>query len=504
MNKFSSRPKTANVKSISVSPIVYVNLSYTKYPVVHDVIHSFGWKTSSNNSKILLYWCDSEGSIDFSRSLYRWQFYNHFPGMWCIAHKCELTRLLIRMNQRLPALYNFLPISINLPAAPYDLGRFLNSFHYVPDRYFIIKPDTGSQGRGIIITSDLDEISVYPDPAVAQIYISPLLLGGLKFDLRIYVLVTSVDPLRLYLFREGMARFCTEPYSPPTSDISTSHQYRYSKQKSSKEPNKEFSQLTNFSLNKNNPNFQAPETGDLSQATTGHKRSLSAVFSQLADQGVNTQKLWQDIENIVRLTLLAAEPQLAAQYHIATNANDGRCRCFEILGFDILIDKNCKPWLLEVNCMPSLASTSPFDTTLKENVVRDALKIIDIQPDFKKKCTDRFLQRTMVLSTYISSSRLPRLFDPIRETEIAKTTNFSQLYPIIQKEPNNIVHNSNYFITNKNNKNDINPDLKSNERNIIMDSIYSEEEEVIMEHLCYLAHDEAKAIVEEAGYTFVG
>lgn len=69
-----------------------------------------------------------------------------------------------------------------------------------------------SRGRGIYIVDDITEVNV-DDLAIISRYIAnPLLINGHKFDLRIYVLVTSVDPLRIYVFKEGLARFATEEY----------------------------------------------------------------------------------------------------------------------------------------------------------------------------------------------------------------------------------------------------------------------------------------------------
>lgn len=83
-----------------------------------------------------------------------------------------------------------------------------------------------SQGKGIFISNNLNEIisnvSIIPMTSqsapvsfVVSRYISnPMLINGLKFDLRIYVLVTSFDPsLRAYVYHEGLVRFATEPFS---------------------------------------------------------------------------------------------------------------------------------------------------------------------------------------------------------------------------------------------------------------------------------------------------
>lgn len=78
---------------------------------------------------------------------------------------------------------------------------------------WIIKPNARSQGKGIYLVDDINEINL-DEPCVVSKYIpNPLLINGHKFDLRIYVLVTSFDPLRVYVYKEGLTRFATEAYT---------------------------------------------------------------------------------------------------------------------------------------------------------------------------------------------------------------------------------------------------------------------------------------------------
>lgn len=57
---------------------------------------------------------------------------------------------------------------------------------------------------------------------------------------------------------------------------------------------------------------------------------------------------------------------------------------FEILGFDILIDKNAKPCLLEVNHAPSFATDSPLDYEIKKNLFIDTFRLLNMSIDRKK------------------------------------------------------------------------------------------------------------------------
>jgi hypothetical protein len=78
---------------------------------------------------------------------------------------------------------------------------------------YIVKPHNRSQGKGIIVTDDIEVIASrldkYSQLVVSQYVDNPLLINGFKFDLRIYVGITSVYPLRMYIYEEGLARFAT-------------------------------------------------------------------------------------------------------------------------------------------------------------------------------------------------------------------------------------------------------------------------------------------------------
>lgn len=391
-------PKTKKGKGKGKS--IFVNVQNTKYLTVRHCMKEFGYKFTESTTKNILFWCDSEGTIEFTQSLQRWQFYNHFPGMLCIAHKVDLVRLYNKMARRLPDIYNFHPRSFIIPLELLELQKYMLSIPKKTDRTIIVKPDCGSQGKGILIIQDFDDLDDYDENAVAQYYIPPLLLNGKKFDMRIYVLVTSCDPLRVYILNEGMIRFCTEDYQAPRA--SNLDEF--------------FSHLTNFSLNKKNSAFDFNE----------NKKYMTVVFNELKNNGIDIEQVQKEIDRIIRLTLIAAQPCLASNYHIAVNANDGKSRCFEILGFDILLDSKAHPWLLEVNCMPSLANYSDFDMKLKTKVIMGTLKILDLQPNFKAKCIQRFREMSTRKKTCFKS-----FFSPEKESEIAQTTDWRQLIPVI-------------------------------------------------------------------------
>ena len=92
---------------------------------------------------------------------------------------------------------------------------------------YILKPCGSSRGRGIrVLKRPARPVGAPPDiprnkkDILVQHYLlNPKLIDGFKFDLRIYVLVTCVDPLRVYVYKEGLVRFATERYCPDAASL---------------------------------------------------------------------------------------------------------------------------------------------------------------------------------------------------------------------------------------------------------------------------------------------
>ncbi|XP_062439849.1 tubulin polyglutamylase TTLL13 isoform X4 [Rhea pennata] len=259
----------------------------------------------------------------------RFQKINHFPGMTEICRKDLLARNLNRMLKLFPKEYNIFPRTWCLPA---DYGDFQAYSRVRKNRTFICKPDSGCQGRGIFITRNPKDIK-HGEHMICQQYISkPFLIDGFKFDMRIYVLVTSCDPLKIFVYKEGLARFAT-------------------------------------------------------------MRKLSTLNAWMMDKSYNTKKLWEDIEDIVIKTLISAHPVVKHNYQSCFPNHTTGCACFEILGFDILLDRKLKPWLLEVNHSPSFTTDSRLDREVKDALLCDTINLINVHACDKRKVLEEDKQR---------------------------------------------------------------------------------------------------------------
>nr|XP_046487173.1 tubulin polyglutamylase TTLL13-like isoform X1 [Neodiprion pinetum] len=341
--------------------------SNCKYEVVRRVAARFGMKEVTEDSSWNLYWTDLSVSIERAKDMKRFQKVNHFPGMTEICRKDLLARNLNRMLRLFPKDYNFFPKTWCLPA---DHGEAISYAKVRRTKTFIVKPDTGCQGRGIYLTKNLKDVKPY-DRMICQVYISrPFLVDGFKFDLRVYTLITSCDPLRIYIYNDGLARFATSRYKEPTGH-NTSNVFMH---------------LTNYAVNKHSRMYIVDDEA-------GSKRKISTLNKWLKMKEVDVDELWSRIDEVIIKTVLAAYPVLKHSYHTCFPTHDTTYACFELLGFDVLLDWKLKPYLLEVNHSPSFHTDAQIDKDIKESLLIDTFDILNFQQCDKKKIIEEDRKR---------------------------------------------------------------------------------------------------------------
>ena len=192
-----------------------------------------------------------------------------------------------------------------------EFNQFRKAFFEKRNNVYIIKPEASSQGKGIFLVKDPSEIEA-KEHQVAQEYLNaPFLVDGLKFDLRIYVLLTGVNPLRIYMFEDGLVRFATEPYKPAKRDNIDNL----------------FMHLTNYAINKKSSNYVQNNT-DENYDESAHKRSLKSLYELLTKSGYDVKKLKIKIEDIVVKTIITSQPSLSHIYKSCQPEDVENQHCF--------------------------------------------------------------------------------------------------------------------------------------------------------------------------------
>ncbi|XP_026670778.1 probable tubulin polyglutamylase TTLL9 [Ceratina calcarata] len=331
-----------------------------------------GWIqiTDPNDQNWHIWWCETNDvrqALDLKLASH--QKIPHFRNHYELTRKNYLYRNLKRYKKALlksskideAELCDCMPLTFELPN---DYRLFTEEYHKQPGATWIVKPAGRSQGRGIFLFRKLKDLSDWRskefgqqqlettpvETFIVQKYVeNPYLLAGRKFDLRIYALVTSFHPLKAWLAREGFARLSGELFDLENIDDSRVH-------------------LTNMAIQ-----LKIPGNENREQMKKGCKWALIKVREFLtARHGVATvEVLFQRIAGVIMASLLAVQ----------TVIMQGK-NSFELYGYDILLDEELTPWLLEVNASPALTGTDSEDYRLKFDLLDDTLNVLDFEGRF--------------------------------------------------------------------------------------------------------------------------
>ena len=315
--------------------------------VVRRVLEEQGWRETTSDADWHLFWKSGRFTVgEYDRRRGAHQRLNHFAKSGKLCCKDSLVRVMRCCKATHGSAFDFVPESYLLPN---EYNKFMRAYSASRDldreTLWICKPSDLSRGKKIFIMKDIREL-VYDCSTVIQRYMhQPMLIGGYKFDLRVYVLVTSCHPLRIHLFQDGLCRFGTQPYSNDTyQDI--------------------FAHLTNYAINKDSPTY-----ADVKDVIgSNNKWTLRTLYDYLRRaQGVDVERVLRKMKSLIVLTLLAL-PGIVPQQSSGT--------CFELFGFDIILDAKSKPWLLEINTSPALNIDTYEDEEVKVPLIRDLISAV--------------------------------------------------------------------------------------------------------------------------------
>lgn len=343
------------------------------FNAVIKAFEAAGLKYTNSNKDFNVLWA-KRATVYTLSSLNAYQKVNHFPGTWGVGRKDRLAYNIRRMQRYFGSEdFDIVPKSFLIPQDEADLRRDAEQNPGTPEKplIYIVKPGASSCGRGIRLFK-----GVPPMPRgvgrekemVCQRYIgNPLLIYGRKFDLRLYCVVTSFDPLRIYLFDEGLVRFAAEKYRGPDQDIDNIHVH-----------------LTNYSVNKtaelsresNGKDYESDDPLDIKWCISDFKRHL-ATHHPLGLAAWD--RIQAECEDVVIKTFLSIEHSVIEEVGRSCADRSGR-NCFELFGLDLMADDDLRVRLLEVNIMPSLATGSSLDKAVKSRMLAHLLTLVRVIP----------------------------------------------------------------------------------------------------------------------------
>ncbi|XP_054953254.1 tubulin polyglutamylase TTLL5 isoform X13 [Pan paniscus] len=399
--------KDNNIRVIGERYHLSYKIVRTDSRLVRSILTAHGFhEVHPSSTDYNLMWTGSHLKPFLLRTLSEAQKVNHFPRSYELTRKDRLYKNIIRMQHTHGfKAFHILPQTFLLPA---EYAEFCNS--YSKDRGpWIVKPVASSRGRGVYLINNPNQISLEENILVSRYINNPLLIDDFKFDVRLYVLVTSYDPLVIYLYEEGLARFATVRYDQGAKNIRN-----------------QFMHLTNYSVNKKSGDYVScddPEVEDY-----GNKWSMSAMLRYLKQEGRDTTALMAHVEDLIIKTIISAELAIATACKTFV---PHRSSCFELYGFDVLIDSTLKPWLLEVNLSPSLACDAPLDLKIKASMISDMFTVVGfvcqdpaqrastrpIYPTFESSRRNPFQKPQRPVSAQFQSSKAKQRCRPLSASD---------------------------------------------------------------------------------------
>eukprot|EP00747_Dinoflagellata_sp_TGD_P129518 gnl/TRDRNA2_/TRDRNA2_174693_c1_seq6.p1 gnl/TRDRNA2_/TRDRNA2_174693_c1~~gnl/TRDRNA2_/TRDRNA2_174693_c1_seq6.p1 ORF type:complete len:425 (+),score=56.41 gnl/TRDRNA2_/TRDRNA2_174693_c1_seq6:133-1275(+) len=188
---------------------------------------------------------------------------------------------------------------------------------------------------------------------VAQDYISPLLFEGRKFHIRLFVVITGLNPLKVWMLpNSSFIMLAHENHTIPTEGVEISQDQL-------------FKDITNHDFMYRNMPAEIEK----------HPDRYWKVFETLHELGEDT---WTEILKQIKYTVATSMMVAAPSFREASRLLPHQRSCFEVMGYDLLLDSEKRVKLLEINRSPSMGAYAEVKRLRKSRLLGDVLCLAGI------------------------------------------------------------------------------------------------------------------------------
>jgi hypothetical protein len=258
------------------------------------------------------------------------------------------------MKEEFSEDYNYMSQTYYYPHDKKIIRKKFRNYELNMDDLWLVKPAHASGGSGIRIFESLRTIKA--KSFLLTKYISNLdLINNKKYDLRLYVLVTGLRPLRIYFNKEGLIRIAAHNFTLNEDFIKNRYVH-----------------LTNTGVNRDSKDFIVPDNSSNEEANIWNINMWAKRLKQL---NVDFNEVKRKISDIIIKSIISVYQNLTLEQN-ENNLND--INFYDLLGYDIIITKDFEPILLEINSGPSITYHNQRDKPIKTNLLVDTLNIVGI------------------------------------------------------------------------------------------------------------------------------
>ena len=277
--------------------------------------------------------------------------------------------------------FDYMPETYYYPEEKDLIKMKFHNYQLDINNLWLVKPINGRNGGNISFFKSLNKI-ILKEFVISKYIANISLIKGKKYDLRLYVLVSSLKPLKIYLYKEGLVRIATELYYLNKSYLEN-----------------RFIHLTNVAINKFSKHFIKPTKSNDENSSTWN---IFMYKKFLRNNRIKWNKMKEDIKDIIIKSIISVYQNLTEENE-QKNLDDKNF--YNMLGFDILINNKFKPILLEINRRPSMIYLNNLDKKIKINLMTDTLNLVGIVPFSRKsKIPLYFTNKYNLLNSNIKNS----------------------------------------------------------------------------------------------------